>query len=740
MEPDEAREYLHIKYEIAKELPSEERRSFFMQEEATTQEARSAFVKDAMAKSLGEVSVLSKINEIDGRSAETKSSTERLPPFELGLTTFDEAQAVVWGHDTFNSFRENSKGLERRNKVKKDREFVYAQLSPKFDGQSVLQHPKFFITALDTWQAQALGGNVRAQELVDTVIENARAYMKVRWKEFDHKSIAEYIRASAGDRLSAGSATHLLRSYFEGPPTTKDKASAFHTLAGSILDLTNDYSALKHATSIGSFETDIIPHGSDFHLELLASQITAIDDLDLLRKVQIAWQTVQVARIVTGQPAENTEAIINIGSNPRFVAKMERMVKKIIAKGDPLLIERLFELIHMNNEHPTGTMDVIYVDDPVDPAEFRPQWMIDLYRMDSEDPVASRLNASLAPRARSNMFAQTLAEAEDGYKVTRVEHVALPSGIFIDIYVPSGLLPAQERVYTEQIIGLAKSELPEIEDDIRKIYRDNEMGMVLRHLDVSGHKIIYSYRVGGEFDDLTAHRLNELLWIGLPYAEQQTDNELIQALVEVQDNMEMYQHRFLNKRGVRIKFESDTMLGLRGYAQIIFKEDTHRPQNALVELMNRGKKYHYALDGNFNLVLDGRSISSLRHRNQIHYTSLLLLRDYICGIVLETEEGELESSAAGPAARIDHLRYLPEGQTFRPYASQNFLERRKKDLLTKSEERKRVDPRGRNSTYVKEIVQNDPTLPPLLVFVNPDDFLYHKIIANGFKLPPDLEH
>jgi hypothetical protein len=76
---------------------------------------------------------------------------------------------------------------------------------------------------------------------------------------------------------------------------------------------------------------------------------------------------------------------------------------------------------------------------------------------------------------------------------------------------------------------------------------------------------------------------------------------------------------------------------------------------------------------------------------------------------------------------------------FSPKAVYNYLERRKKDLLTKSEERKRVDPQLRNSTYVHEIEQVDLSLPPLTIYVNPDDFIYEKIMANGFKLPPDLD-
>src|SRR5439155_269431 len=97
---------------------------------------------------------------------------------------------------------------------------------------------------------------------------------------------------------------------------------------------------------------------------------------------------------------------------------------------------------------------------------------------------------------------------------------------------------------------------------------------------------------------------------------------------------------------------------------IIYRENPTKSQNIVVELGHRGKKYTYGLDDNFNLTLDDQKISSTRLRNQVHYTSLLLLRDYICGIILPTEEGELASSASGPAARIDHLRYLPTDKMF----------------------------------------------------------------------------
>jgi hypothetical protein len=738
MNREEAEVYLRTKFELAQVLNPEERQTFFLEEITPTSEARLAFIRDRVIPPLGVAALTGQEVSLDN---EAKSSPEE------PKNDSEEAQAVSWAHATAQAFRENSKGLSGKQRVAEDRKFSRSMLEPGSDGTSVLQHAEFFLTAFDVWRAQARTEGGRANQMIDVIVERARAYVRSEWDKFDHTALSGYIKAAAGNRLSAGTSTNLLRAYFQGPDTVAGRSEAYYQLAHSVLDLSDDYEAFTFAAKLSNFDTDILTPGSKVQSDITVAYMTAVNDLPTMEKTRAAVMVATAAQTICNK----NFSTVHIGGSAtlskenllRHPSLMQNTINQLVVNGDKEALQRLLFIAEQVQSEAEAGADIRVAGERSSEANVLPEWFLKI-TSNSQDPLHLRFRDSIGPQASAEMFASKISARPEpeGYRVARVEHVSLPQGFMVDVYIPAGLLPGAERTIIERVIETAKGDHLDVEGQLEQTDTGGPSTVALSPRELmldGGQHVYYVYRQSGNFDSLRSHPLNELLWVGLPYAEEQSDNELIQALVEVQDNIEDYQHRYLNCRGIRVNFESSTQLGSRGYKYIVFREDAKKPQNIRVELAHRGKKYLYALDDNFNLNLDGQGISSARLRNQVHYTSLLLLRDYICGVVIHTEEGELASSSAGPAARIDYLRYLAEGKMFTPKAVRHYIERRKKDLLTKSEERKRVDPQQRNSTYVREIEQVNLQLPPLTVFVNPDDFMYEKIIANGFRLPPDMK-
>ncbi len=723
MDINEAHELLQVAESLAQNASLEDIEALRQSEAATLQEIADTFRREGVAFPVGSILLA---------SMEFKGAKE-------GLT--DEADAVIWARDTYDAFRQQAVTLTGKKRTNATREFVRDSLRMMVDQKDIVGHPELFLTAYDTWHAMALNGGAREQEFLDAVTEQALRKIHDTWRRYDGETIAGYVRGASSERLSAGFSQHMLAGYFDGPRSADETVDAYYELADCLLDVYDDPKAFGMAAKIMNFATPMIRLGSQFQLRISQAEIGNVHNPDVLCRVlltkHIASSAAEIADVLTDIPDVRTrhEAIA-----PRLGAFISQRTTQVKEAGDEESLKRMIEYsLYLLDVGDSTIRHFGYEKDVADAEQGIPEWLRDaLYG--STDPLFEKFKDILGNRISSLQIKKLIeSDTSVGYKVARTAQLVLPNSSVVDVYLPKGLLLHQERELLNGILKSAKADSQEFLDQKSELEVAEKYSMSLpKTFHMGGQKVHYSVRPASRMDNVSIHEVNELMWTALPYAESIDDDRLVHAVVEVQDNIEAYQHRFLNRRGIRINFDTASRLGSVGFSHVVFREAVTDSRKIETALTHDRATYRYKLDGNFGLDLDGKKISSGRFQQELHYMTLLLLRDYVCGVVLDTEEGELNATATGPAARIDYLRYLPNGQHFRPQASKYYLERRGKDLLTKSEERKRVDPKGRNSTYVREVEQTDSMLPPLVVHINPDDFLYPNIVKKGFKLPESM--
>lgn len=170
-----------------------------------------------------------------------KEAIKRTHP-ELTL----QEQRILWAQKTIEDYSNLPRGNNRRKKVK-----AFLETAANY----LFQHPQEIEIVVSVWKAQAdhKGG------FYEAIAQVSAQEVKKNWQKLKSETIREFVIAYSHSVFAKDFAKEMLRSYFKGPGSRRQRVEAYYTFVFSVLDLVEDKRAFETGVKIGLYDTDILP-------------------------------------------------------------------------------------------------------------------------------------------------------------------------------------------------------------------------------------------------------------------------------------------------------------------------------------------------------------------------------------------------------------------------------------------------------------------------------------------------
>lgn len=694
MEAGEAKEYRKVLSEVVKSEPDKAKRRQFLGEEKQSGEykqARDIVINSRRAASSALGEEFEPIKNGDGENplAEIQPSEETLSEDEKDL---------LWANRILTEYNDSVKS-GNKHKAKEIVSFAARRLVKKTETIGRLAA---------VWKVDEESSE--EDSAYNQILRRTYKEIKDNWDDLTHEQIAGLIKCYAHEEIGKDFVEQLLKAYFNGPSSRRQKVDAHYNFAFAALDLVNDQKAIDEVVRIGFFDTQIIPRGSEFHRDFILGRGTINDD-QILSKAIIADNAIFNLSFLSTVDISDAQAANRsyVNTDPKIRAGLEKIILKASKMlGPKAARDRTLALMAYNEQD-----KLVLGDDEETAHVFVSTWPYSLLSKE-KDPLCKRESLVISPlivskRLKKEFFDRKLAE-----KLGEFVQLSIPTpdGFMLDVAFPRSQIASKEDLVRHL---LKNEQLAEDEKEtVENMFREPVEKISLRVASFRGSPYIAWYRPLADLENL--HPINALSEVGIPFSREDEDfanlgNALASEIIRTQI-------RFLNKRGVRVPLEFSEFKEL-GYKEIVFRA---KGKNVHVEIGVLGNRFNIDLDENLNLEPGNRTISSGVLKDSLRYLILRTLRPVLCledfqdkvkGASLETEE---------VLSRMGHLRLLPEGFKFTDTAVTNFFLEQSKDLRVVNAERKIKLRTNRFTTYVKEVKEKEDNLPPVVINLPPEAF------------------
>jgi len=694
VEQNEAKEYRQTLSDIIKSEPDKAVRREFLREEMKSDEyiqARESVIEFRREK-LREGEEFERISKSPGENplAEIHRDSENLT---------EEERDLLWANRLLVEYNESITGGDRR-RAKEIASLAARRLVKKTETIGKLA---------SVWKVDPRRAEV--DSAYNQILHRTYKEIKDDWKDLSPEQIVGLIKSYAHEEIGRDFVEELLKAYFKGPNSRRQRVDAYYNFVFASLDLVNDQKAIDEVVRIGFFDTEIIPRDSEFHRNFILGRATINDDV-VLGKAIIADNAIfNLSFLSTVDITEAKTANARFtNSDPKIKEDLERMIVKASkVLGAQAASDRAIALMNYNDQE-----KLVFSGGEETAEIFARTWPYSLVS-DERDRLHKKEALVIGPlvlskRLQSELFNKTFKE-----KFGEIVQLSIPTpdGLMLEVAVPIGLLDAREELVRHLLENerLKPSEL----EAVKSMFGKPVEKIAVSASTFKGNPYVAWYRPMSESENL--HPINALSEVGVPFTKEGEDlgylgNALASDILRTQI-------RFLNKRGVRIPLEFKEFKEL-GYREVVFKA---RGSNINVELDVLGNKFTVDLDENLNLDLGNRTISSGALRDSIRYLVLKTLRPVLCMEDFQNKaKGAEGEETAEILSRMGHLRLLPEGFRFTDKAVINFFNERKKDLRVVNAQRMIELNTARYTTYVKEVKEREDNLPPVVIHLPPEAF------------------
>ncbi len=678
MERQQAIEYRQALADILKEEPHGAKRWEFLANERKTGEYQLA----------REVVISSRATtHLDNPLSNLVTSDKELTPNE---------QTIIWANQILDEYHNLPKqtGSERTR----------AKNLISEAGRRLLQNPVELDIAGSIWRSRSTParGTEPNESFYALVKERSAKEVRDDWEKISPEQLAEWVRIFAHNQIVTDLTGNLLSAYFRGPQNRRQRVDALYKFTYGSLVLVDDPIALEEAVKIGQFQTEILPLGSDFHMDFFLAVNTTVDDDALLQKAlnvdEIMFNLYRLTTLNGDEIKESIKRAYTDRFEDRSIHELDRMRKRL---GEDEAIRRMHALAVLNN-----TPYIV----PLSSARLKPPWPYYL-KTDIEEPLRKKY----AKVAQAYIDACTAREQiESGIARGKIIKdpvflsIPTPNGYVLDVTIPASLIEKRHAILESALRDGALQQALENQPE-------NQFGTAIAtsYFRFEGSPVIFFLRAASGFEQ-NRHPLQALETIGYPSPPADSLPELIRINRDLMSAIQRQQIRFINRRGIRVILEPKELKEL-GYTQIDFRKDPEDAEKIQAHIFAGTVPYSIRLDRYFNFDFEGKRFDALMLREALHYTLLSLLAPILCEERLKAQGRDSIDIGEEVVSRMGHLRLLPEGQHYTGTAIKNCFSYEGRDLAVVDVQRQQDLKTSHHTTYVKPVIEKVEDLPPIVM-------------------------
>ena len=171
------------------------------------------------------------------------------PLFELSHAD----KIINWAEDTLATFN----SLPKANS--QDRKIVRGFMTQV--GSKLLQNPEDLEIAARIWKGELdqTNPNNKQGAFYELMKKEVGVIFKENWQKVSSEQLAQLVRTYSHNISIQDFAQELLRGYFRGPQTRRQRVEAYYNFTSLILDLSGDTKTFNEALKICLHDKDIVP-------------------------------------------------------------------------------------------------------------------------------------------------------------------------------------------------------------------------------------------------------------------------------------------------------------------------------------------------------------------------------------------------------------------------------------------------------------------------------------------------
>ncbi len=709
----EAHEYFATYAAMLRSEPDVEVRRAFADEEKESEEfqhARNALRREPTPETVD--------SEVDHEEVSTTTKeivvveTGRLPEIVVATEVVEIdpnikiREDITWANEVLESSSNLPMSEEDAGSGLTKMEYIEGKVT------GMWQDPQRTEAALRIWKAHSGSADLydRAKEIVGNDVQ-------ARWQDVTPSQLAAFTTINARGGYVAEDFGDILKQYFTGPSDMKQRVDAYYKFADAAIDIVDDAEASRKAAQIGVFETDIIPRDSEFLTDIHLASLMGFYDEEMRVKASIASQVV-MAGIARSSGIDyvsiketNDQALLaklqGARLNRVFIAMRDRSIRENFAgysKVKNVLVPKLEAMFGPSGSGTTQSVHAKIYENPemIEKDQFL-ETIGGITENYGSDPMYAKFMDKLQLRATGGVVRVQNAEQirQTGETPMFISFKIPGTECVLDVCMPASL-SADRGKLIEQFIADTRPIESVAADDI---------GMYTSSLKVNGKDVYAIYR-SPDKPEAERHDIDMLNAIGFPEVSAeniQVDN------AELARKIDTEQIRFTNTRGFRVPLQHPALTAL-GYEYVDFRKDPNllRTMNATIHV--DGVDVTVKLDQDFRIDLEGKHADISTIGPSVQNVFLSILYPALCAVHAKDESGEAVEINKIVASRVGYIGFVREGYNFSADQAGYLLRDEGKDLATISEQRK-VNGETRNSTYTRPKESDDPSLPPVKIFI-----------------------
>lgn len=576
--------------------------------------------------------------------------------------------------------------------------------------------PDKLATTMEVWHAQNEAGSGLYQKARVAVMKE----MQTKWAEVPAEDLARYVQLNTKDPEGETISGSVLKAYFRGPSSVKERADALYTFTLGALTLTTDEAALNLASRIGKFDTKILERGGSYHVDTVIASVYSFEDPETKKRANITTQVLHSLTFLSSEQEDeikerNMEAMQDMFRDPRYIASFRQaQVRSERIKGREFIRDRI-EARNELAEQGISINDIYTYAEEGLLSEQDIEDLVSLVDYDLADPLFIKFREEAGPKV---LPALQRGKFEKDFPDQQFVHVTkrIPGKNYVmEVSIPTELIGRKEDVIADIRIGAhPEEEFDSPDDGLPKSY------ISTGNFEGKPVQAIYREPVTSE---LSRHDLEFIAEYGFPSVDNpdlaEENNRLANAIAETQT-------RFLNRRGVQVPTTHPILKEL-GYKKFEFRKDPNDPEQTNVTIHVKDGQIKFKLDRYMGIDFEGKGCEGTSHEDVRHVT-LTYLQKILCEPSIKDESGEVIDMSHLFFGRAGHMAYLPVGQNFSHDQEKAFFEEEGRDLATHSERRRPIDPEGKNrkSTYRKPTDKEGEHIEPRYISIPLEPDFFHR--------------
>lgn len=543
---------------------------------------------------------------------------------------------------------------------------------------------------LGTWRSHQIHSGGEGT-FYQTVVGMLPKVTKDNWKKISPANLGQYFSLLGHDDLFQEEAGAILQSYVNAPSQKNDCADMYYNLALAAVRVSHDPMAFEIAVRLGTFATPALIFDSSVFRQLYRVRQgfgVGSEDEQAFKKLLIAKQAFMLM-----------DDFIRPAGQPSFIAREGAYIQTHL----PMLYAPVNQDISWMQRRLTRRaaqerMRLMQAfNSPNRPSD---QWPVTLEN-DPDDPLNQLFNKNLADRVIGKLLF--------GNDPNLLTTVPTPDSKILYVIGNQVLRPRMGSVIRFALNVPPSSEFSRDTSTLKP----REVEIMRTDANFEGYPLILMHRRASA-PESALHPLQILDFTGFP-TPRIIDEDGKRTVEEFAQTVQREQMRFINPRGIRIPLNRYPELRRHGLTAVDFRRNPDDPNVLGSSIMVGDAAYDFALNRYFRIDLEGRPLLNYENLNKLSYVVLQLLYPVLCVETQEKREVEGPELGIEVVSRMGHLRWLEPGKRFRQRAVRLCWQYEGKDLHLLNFERMERNNTSRESTYVRSVISEDPSLPPQVI-------------------------